>query len=548
MHYGCRGDVLRPCPVGRPCALRRPRSSFRPARSCTSPRVREGWATTSRTRRTSRFGLLAVSSKRFPDVVAYPERESPGWPTRHPDARRLKAATRESSPASTYRPRMKSASPARHQSRSRVKPAGSARARNPLTEAPTRRRGPHGGNMVSHVITWFPHDHLGGLGIARLGAAHPRRRRGDRGRAHRRGGTERRPRAGNAGTRTRPSSPASSTRTRISNTRSTPALATGCLSAIGSACTSSARRESTSRRWRTLRGWGRSSACALRASRPSGTAASAGRRRRPAPTSVSGARSISRCSARGAAAVVERFEPMHERIAGTLSDSIRLGVSPHAPYTCSLELYGACDELDLPVATHLAESEDENEFLRTGGGGWEAFADMLVEPLGTTGIRALAGAGLLGRHVLAAHCVMADEDEIALLARARRRRRTLPSLECAAGPGNCSVADLVAAGVRVGSAPTAPLPRPRPTSSRSCGRGSPWPGCGTAARVRCRPMASSSSRPWLGVGGRAGRRARSLEPGRQADLAVVSLEGSPYVPGRIRPPPSSWAAPRRGYC
>ena len=63
-----------------------------------------------------------------------------------------------------------------------------------------------------------------------------------------------------------------------------------------------------------------------------------------------------------------------------------LGISPHAPYTCTLELYEACAELGLPIATHLAESEAETEFLQTGEGTWQAFAEMLVPPLGTTGI------------------------------------------------------------------------------------------------------------------------------------------------------------------
>src|SRR5262249_30708143 len=114
--------------------------------------------------------------------------------------------------------------------------------------------------------------------------------------------------------------------------------------------------------------------------------------------------------------VRERFDPMRERIAGTLSDTVRLGISPHAPYTCTIELYRAAAELDLPIATHLAESDAETEFLRTGTGAWESFAEMLVPPPGTTGIRALDEAGLLDSNVLAAHCVKADEEEIALLA------------------------------------------------------------------------------------------------------------------------------------
>jgi 5-methylthioadenosine/S-adenosylhomocysteine deaminase len=111
-----------------------------------------------------------------------------------------------------------------------------------------------------------------------------------------------------------------------------------------------------------------------------------------------------------ATSLAERFEPMRERISDALSDRVQLGISPHAPYTCSVDLYRASSALGLPLATHLAESEAETEFLQTGSGSWQAFAEMLVPPPGRTGIRALADAGLLGPHVVAAHCVQAGED------------------------------------------------------------------------------------------------------------------------------------------
>ena len=92
----------------------------------------------------------------------------------------------------------------------------------------------------------------------------------------------------------------------------------------------------------------------------------------------------------GPDSIGESFEPMSARVADALSDEVRLGISPHAPYTTTLELYRACDELGLPVATHLSESRDELDYLRSGSGPWSSFSDMLVPPLGTTGIRALA--------------------------------------------------------------------------------------------------------------------------------------------------------------
>ena len=151
---------------------------------------------------------------------------------------------------------------------------------------------------------------------------------------------------------------------------------------------------------------------------------------------------------------------MRERIAGALSDDVQLGISPHAPYTCTIDLYRAAAELGLPVATHLAESDDETEFLRSGRGGWESFADMLVPPLGTTGIRALAEAGLLDANVIAAHCVKADEEEIEILA-----AHDVAVAHCPRSNGilGCGVAPLTAlreAGIRVCIATDSPASTP----------------------------------------------------------------------------------------
>ncbi len=45
-----------------------------------------------------------------------------------------------------------------------------------------------------------------------------------------------------------------------------------------------------------------------------------------------------------------------------------LGVSPHAPYTTSADVYEACAGLELPLTTHLAESQAEQEWLLRGTG------------------------------------------------------------------------------------------------------------------------------------------------------------------------------------
>ena len=50
------------------------------------------------------------------------------------------------------------------------------------------------------------------------------------------------------------------------------------------------------------------------------------------------------------------------------TELVRIGVSPHAPYTCTLDIYRWCLSLGIPVGTHLAESDGENEWLELGTG------------------------------------------------------------------------------------------------------------------------------------------------------------------------------------
>jgi 5-methylthioadenosine/S-adenosylhomocysteine deaminase len=231
------------------------------------------------------------------------------------------------------------------------------------------------------------------------------------------------------------------------------------------------------------------------------------------------------------AAIAERFEPMRDRIAGVLSDRVRLGVSPHAPYTCTIELYRACAALGVPVATHLAESDDETTFLRTGGGGWQSFAELLVPPLGTTGIRALAEAGLLDSNVVAAHCVKADEEEIRLLAEHDVAVAHCPRSNGILGCGVAPLAALREAGIRVCIATDSPASTP------SFDMFDEMRAAIVGARAReGRPdvltaadaleLATLGGARALGIDATVG----SLLPGKQADLTVLSLSGTPFVP------------------
>ena len=231
------------------------------------------------------------------------------------------------------------------------------------------------------------------------------------------------------------------------------------------------------------------------------------------------------------ATALGRFEENRERIEPVLSERVRLGVSPHAPYTCTAEVFAACAELGLPMQTHIAESPAERPWLVEGSGDWTPLADFLVPPPGTTGARLLADAGLLGRGLSAAHCVHVDGEEIALLAEHRVGVAHCPRSNGILGCGVAPLAELLEAGVDVGIATDSPASTPSFDMFEEMRTAI------VAARARAqRPEALSASRALelatlggarvLGIEDEVG----SLVPGKWADLAVVSLEGSAFDP------------------
>jgi cytosine/adenosine deaminase-related metal-dependent hydrolase len=230
-------------------------------------------------------------------------------------------------------------------------------------------------------------------------------------------------------------------------------------------------------------------------------------------------------------ALAEQFEPKRARIEHVLSDRVRLGVSPHAPYTVSAELYRACLDLGLPIATHLAESEAEQTWLRTGRGAWETHPALLADPPGRTAIRHLAAHGLLDRRVVAAHCVKVDEEELELLARYDVAVAHCPRSNALLGCGIAPVSELRAAGVRVG------LGTDSPASTPSFDVFEETRAAIFAARARAERAEALSAEDALELTTLGAARALGLEnevgslaPGKRADVAVVSLAGSPYLP------------------
>lgn len=123
--------------------------------------------------------------------------------------------------------------------------------------------------------------------------------------------------------------------------------------------------------------------------------------------------------AREAGAELGRLQEKLARLRPLETELVRVGVSPHAPYSVSARLLEMVADLSererLPLTIHAAESEAEDLLVREGRG---LFAEGLAlrgiewRAPGVSPLRYLKDLGLLRLKPLLAHCVRADDADI----------------------------------------------------------------------------------------------------------------------------------------
>ncbi|MGH7628466.1 MAG: amidohydrolase family protein [Gemmatimonadales bacterium] len=139
------------------------------------------------------------------------------------------------------------------------------------------------------------------------------------------------------------------------------------------------------------------------------------------------------------------------------SGRVRLGVSPHAPYTVSAPLYHAVGRWaraeGLPIALHLAESVAEADLLRSATGpfadAWQRRGIPLPGP-GRSPVQLVADQDLLGPDTLCIHAVQVDAPDLDRIARTGAAVAHCPRANRRHGHGAAPLAQLIAAGIRVG--------------------------------------------------------------------------------------------------
>lgn len=154
---------------------------------------------------------------------------------------------------------------------------------------------------------------------------------------------------------------------------------------------------------------------------------------------------------------MERLQARVDELRIHDSTLVRVGISPHAPYTVSARLFAAATRLSrneqLPIAIHVAESHSEVMFVTTGTG---PFADKLrlrgvaVGPQARTPIGLLDMCGVLDVRPLLIHAVHVDETDLARVAAAGATVVHCPTSNAKLGHGIAPLDRMLAHGIVVG--------------------------------------------------------------------------------------------------
>jgi 5-methylthioadenosine/S-adenosylhomocysteine deaminase len=219
------------------------------------------------------------------------------------------------------------------------------------------------------------------------------------------------------------------------------------------------------------------------------------------------------------------------------TNQVHAGVSPHAPYTVSgpqLEMISRLAiEEKLPLMMHAAESEAERSFLTEGRG---PFADGLQQrgiewqAPGISTIRYLHERGILDTRPLLAHCINVDEADLKLIKAAGAGVAHCPKSNTKLRHGRAPFRQFVQTGINVG------LGSDSVASNNTCDILEEARFATLLARLDPNDDVIGAEQALFG-GTLGGARALglddhigSLEAGKQADLAVVSLAGSHQQP------------------
>ena len=230
----------------------------------------------------------------------------------------------------------------------------------------------------------------------------------------------------------------------------------------------------------------------------------------------------------------EKFETLKKEETGL----VRVGLSPHSPYTVGSRLFELIAQYAIinrvPLSIHAAESAEEMSLLTRGEGFFMDFyerMDLEWSSPHCTPIEYLERLGVLSTRPLLAHCVMASDSDIRRIASNRASVAHCPKSNAKFGHGYAPFEKLLDAGISVG------LGSDSVASNNVCDLLEEARFAALAARNRLGRNRFISAKDALYAATMGGAKAMgldgeigSLEAGKQADISVVSLDHQAQQP------------------
>ncbi len=220
------------------------------------------------------------------------------------------------------------------------------------------------------------------------------------------------------------------------------------------------------------------------------------------------------------------------------TDLVKLGISPHAPYTISDVLYRAAAEFSREsgyrMGLHISESAAEVELVRKGTGDFAGEwleRGLVVVPRARSPIALLEKNGCLDGSPLLIHCVRLDEEDIATIKRHDCAVAHCPASNAKFGHGIAPLVELLEAGVTVGLGSDSVASNNRMDILEEARLAALFQrGARRDERVipgrQALNLATIGGARALGIDDRVG----SLDVGKDADLAVFSLTTARVTP------------------
>lgn len=228
---------------------------------------------------------------------------------------------------------------------------------------------------------------------------------------------------------------------------------------------------------------------------------------------------------------LEKLRDKFLALRGDETALVRVGLSPHSPYTVGRRLFELITEYalaeDIKISIHAAESGDEVELMEKGTGFFadlhKRFDSTWKSPKCST-VRYFHNLGVLDAKPLFAHCITVSGEDIDLLAASGSRIAHCPKSNAKFGHGSAPYEGFLDKGVAVG------LGSDSVASNNSCDILEEARFAALAARNRPGSKRFISAREVLETATLGGAKALgledaigTLEPGKQADIIAVSL-------------------------